>query len=72
MVLTVATDGDVEAVAGAVDELGGSVLEKLRFDMLEISISEDRIADLDELNAVTSMNAEGELRFAAGRGSEGN
>jgi len=60
LALTTADDADLEAVAAAVEDAGGTVERSLQFDDLAISIPQPLVADIcaiDGLDAVETTDA---------------
>ena len=61
---TVSARDDASTVAESVEQLGGNVINKGRFNQLDIRLEETEVGKLKSMDAVEAISAEGPLRFA--------
>lgn len=61
LLLTVADDADVTAVAGAVAERGGTVTDRLAFGTLAVAVAHDSVAAVCALDGIEAVETDDTL-----------
>ena len=64
MLFTISVRGDTSPVVEAVEDHGGDVLEEGRFNQLDVRLQEVDVPEIQDMDAVDAISAEGPLRFA--------
>ncbi|WP_135303465.1 hypothetical protein [Haloarcula amylovorans] len=70
--LSLVTDdsADVDAVAAAAEDAGATVERRLQFDDLAVSVPQDRVADICQLDGLTMVETTDVITIATGEATD--